>query len=307
MNKQLSEWKTQGNYFQFGNHNIFYQQSGDTHKPCLVCIHGFPTSSWDWHKLWPQLTSTYHVIALDQLGFGFSEKPNNSDYGIILQTDILEGLLKHLNVQSYHLIAHDFGTLVAQELLYRNKHDQFNQRETPKLISLFAMSGSIFPELSNPRLIQKLLISRLGFLVTIFFNQKMFNRNISRVFSNHKLTSQAEKEQLTLFNNYWQLLTYAQGNKQLHHLNFFLKDREKYGEKWANAWQQSKIPIRYVTGETDPMYGKEILERFISLSHQKDIHTIANVGHFPHIESPREVTQLLYDFLQSPLNTEHCK
>lgn len=42
----------------------------------LLCLHGFPTSSLDWYKLFPQLRRKFgRVIAPDFLGLGFSDKP----------------------------------------------------------------------------------------------------------------------------------------------------------------------------------------------------------------------------------------
>ncbi|ETE58309.1 Mesoderm-specific transcript protein, partial [Ophiophagus hannah] len=42
----------------------------------VVLLHGFPTSSYDWYKIWEGLTQRFHrVIALDFVGFGFSDKP----------------------------------------------------------------------------------------------------------------------------------------------------------------------------------------------------------------------------------------
>ena len=42
----------------------------------LLCLHGFPTSSFDWYKVWPDLKLNFNrIIAPDLLGFGFSDKP----------------------------------------------------------------------------------------------------------------------------------------------------------------------------------------------------------------------------------------
>lgn len=81
--------------------------------------HGFPTASWDWHKLWPEFVKHYRVIALDMIGFGFSDKPINYHYSIGDQADLQQALLTSLGISSIHLLAHDYGDTVAQELLAR--------------------------------------------------------------------------------------------------------------------------------------------------------------------------------------------
>ena len=123
----FQSWKETGKYFYYRNHAIFYQDSG-VGGPVLLCIHGFPTASWDWHNLWPQLTRYFRVITLDMIGFGFSAKPRNYDYSIFDQANLHESFLKHLNINSFHILAHDYGDTVAQELLARHEESPPNKK-----------------------------------------------------------------------------------------------------------------------------------------------------------------------------------
>ena len=66
---KLSDWKDKGNYFTFNEHHLFSVEQGQGEP--LLLIHGFPTASWDWAKMWPQLVKNYRVLTLDMLGFGF--------------------------------------------------------------------------------------------------------------------------------------------------------------------------------------------------------------------------------------------
>lgn len=43
----------------------------------------------------------------------------NHTYSIIEQADIVEALLSHLRIKDVHIIAHDYGDTVAQELIAR--------------------------------------------------------------------------------------------------------------------------------------------------------------------------------------------
>src|SRR3546814_20597168 len=93
--------------------------SSDVCSSYLLCRHGFPTASWDWHRLWPALTATRRVIALDFLGYGFSSKPEHHTYSAAEQADIVLALMQELGVRQAHVLAHDFGDSVAQGLLAR--------------------------------------------------------------------------------------------------------------------------------------------------------------------------------------------
>ncbi|NXP23108.1 MEST protein, partial [Scytalopus superciliaris] len=93
----------------------------------VILLHGFPTSSYDWNKIWEGLTQRFHrVIALDFLGFGFSDKPRPHRYSIWEQAAVVEGLVRHLGLGRHrlNLLAHDYGDTVAQELLHRYEHNK---------------------------------------------------------------------------------------------------------------------------------------------------------------------------------------
>ena len=55
---------------------LFYREAGDPSKPAIVLLHGFPTSSYQFHDLIPLLADRFHVIAPDYPGMGFSEVPD---------------------------------------------------------------------------------------------------------------------------------------------------------------------------------------------------------------------------------------
>ncbi|CAM1328065.1 MEST (predicted), partial [Pycnogonum litorale] len=92
------------------------------------------------------------VVLLDFIGFGFSDKPRDFEYSIKAQADIVQSLLSRLNCRSVHVISHDYGDTVAQELLARQIEDKSSQ---PKIKSLCLLNGGIFPETNKPFLFQK--------------------------------------------------------------------------------------------------------------------------------------------------------
>jgi pimeloyl-ACP methyl ester carboxylesterase len=56
--------------------NIFYREAGDRNRPCILLLHGFPTSSVMFEQLMPLLARNYYVIAPDYPGFGNSSSPS---------------------------------------------------------------------------------------------------------------------------------------------------------------------------------------------------------------------------------------
>ena len=61
----LSDWYETGQFTSINGQQIFFNQCGE--DEVILFIHGFPTSSWDWYKLWNKLSSNNYCVALDML------------------------------------------------------------------------------------------------------------------------------------------------------------------------------------------------------------------------------------------------
>jgi len=118
-NATLEWWQQEGKWFSYGGHAIFSRMAGQGDP--VVLLHGFPTASWDWSRLWPMLQQHHSLFTLDMLGFGFSDKPALYDYSIEDQADMFEGWIAGLGLKTVSLFAHDYGGSVAQELLARDQ------------------------------------------------------------------------------------------------------------------------------------------------------------------------------------------
>lgn len=90
---------------------VFYREAGDPKSPAIILLHGFPTSSFMFRDLIPQLADQFHVIAPDYIGFGQSDAPKASefDYTFDNLTSHVAGLIDQLGLKSYILYMHDYG------------------------------------------------------------------------------------------------------------------------------------------------------------------------------------------------------
>jgi pimeloyl-ACP methyl ester carboxylesterase len=41
---------------------LFYREAGEPSKPAIVLLHGFPSSSYQFHDLIPLLSDRFHVV-----------------------------------------------------------------------------------------------------------------------------------------------------------------------------------------------------------------------------------------------------
>ncbi len=102
----INDWKQAGDFFDFEDLPVFYRRS-EAGDEVLLCLHGFPTSSYDYHKIWLRLADRFAVLAFDMIGYGFSAKPLEFEYTTFQQVDLLQALLKGLGVKRsifWHMI-----------------------------------------------------------------------------------------------------------------------------------------------------------------------------------------------------------
>ncbi len=131
-----AQWREKAKPFEINNFTLssWVSQNPKDHRPWVLLIHGFPTCSWDWTPLWPKLEENFNLAAIDMLGFGLSQKPSDHDYKITQQADFMEGFLEANHISKAHIVAHDHGVSVAQELLARhNSHSQEVERNGNRL------------------------------------------------------------------------------------------------------------------------------------------------------------------------------
>ena len=280
----LEWWQQGGKWFSYEGHAIFSRMAGQGEP--LVLLHGFPTASWDWNRLWPMLTQQYNVLALDMLGFGFSDKPSDYDYSVEDQADLFSGWIEGLGLSGVHLFAHDYGCSVTQELLAREQEGALPFH----ILSVCFLNGALFPEVHNPLLIQKLLRSPLGGLISRGLSRRTFERNFRRLLGPVNPPDHQDMD------DFWHLLTYNNGRGILHRLIHFMEERRCHRNRWVGALQRATQPMRLISGVADPVSGAAMARRYRELIADADVVSLRNVGHYPHFESPWEVFTAYRDF-----------
>lgn len=91
--------------------------AGDRKSPALLLIHGFPSSSESFRGVIRPLAQDCFVIAPDLPGFGGSEPIERPSFSCF--ANMIDGVLAHLGVESFHLYLHDFGAAVGLHLVTR--------------------------------------------------------------------------------------------------------------------------------------------------------------------------------------------
>lgn len=284
--KTLTQWKEDGHYLAWQSHSIFYRDQGEGET--LLCIHGFPTASFDWNCMWPSLTKHFRVIGLDLLGFGFSGKPARHRYSVLEQADIIAALLTSLRIKRVHILAHDLGDSIAQECLAR--HETSSGENGFDIQSICYLNGGMFPETHRPRLIQTLLCGPLGPLLVYGLNETTFRKSFSEVFG---ADTQPRTEDLS---DFWHLIELNHGHRLAHRLLHYIPERKKHRDRWLNAMQSTQVPMRLINGLDDPVSGRHMLERYRELIPRADVVGLDGIGHYPQLEAAGAVLAAFLDF-----------
>ena len=80
----------------------------------VVLLHGSGLVLWDFvYSILDQVAASYHVIAFDRPGFGYSERPANQPLTLALHARLIHAALNRLGVEKPVLVGHSGGGSVA--------------------------------------------------------------------------------------------------------------------------------------------------------------------------------------------------
>jgi pimeloyl-ACP methyl ester carboxylesterase len=288
MDAELERWKAAGQNFDYLGFNIFYRAEG--HGPHLLLIHGYPFNTWDWAPLWDRLTERFTVIAPDMLGMGFSDKPVAYEYTVHDHADMHEALLAHLGVESAHILAHDIGDSVGQELLARHELSQ-QVYGALKIDSITWLNGGLFNETYTPRLMQKVLSrTPLGDILSPLqgspVSRRLIEPTINEMFGPNTKPS---RRMLDLFH---EILDYNDGKRVTHKVGRFVNDRYTHRNRWVRAMRETDVSMRLIDGPIDPNSGRHMAKRYLEVIPNPDVVMLDDdIGHWPQIEAPDAVLE----------------
>lgn len=283
----VEQWKAKGTYLTIRGRRLFVVDSGGR-GPALLLLHGYPTSSHDFHRVLPRLGERYRVIAHDHLGFGLSDKPRDYSYSLFEQADMALALWQELGVGSAHLVAHDYGTSVATEILARY---ELGYRPVG-LSSLTLSNGSVHIELAHLRVIQKLLLNEtLGPLVARASSQRVFVYNMKKLWADPAKLSREELDAM------WKLLVRDDGRLRLPQITQYLRERRHFWHRWIGALQACPVPANILWATGDPVAGRDMAELHHEEIPDSRLALLEGVGHYPMLEAPERWTDALCDLL----------
>lgn len=273
-------------YLDLHGDRVAYQDAGSSDETLLL-IHGMAGSSETWRSVIPQLSKKYRVVAPDLLGHGQSAKPR-SDYSLGAFAVSLRDLLDELGISRATVIGQSLGGGVAMQFAYQ--HRDYCQRLV--LIS----SGGLGPDVGwTLRLLSapgaELILPAIAPPPVVKVGNKLRSW-----FSGSGIQSPRGAEMWSAYSS----LADAQTRQAfLRTLRSVVDYRGQSVSALNRLHLTSDLPTMVIWGDQD---------RIIPIEHAYAVHdarpdcrleVLAGVGHFPHVERPGDVADLLDDFIST--------
>lgn len=102
-----------------GGVKMHYVETGAAHasssidQPTVLCVHGNPTWSFTYRRVLEELDPRVRVVAVDHVGCGLSDKPQEYPYSLEQHIANLVQLIAQLDLRRVTLLVHDWGGAIG--------------------------------------------------------------------------------------------------------------------------------------------------------------------------------------------------
>ncbi len=280
-------WRARGRRLDVRGVGVFWVDSGGSGTPLLL-LHGFPTSSYDWHTIFELLAAKRRVVALDFPGFGFSDKPADYSYSLHEQADVVAAVAKAAGISLAHVLGHDMGTSVTTELLARRRVGLAGF----DIDRVVLMNGSVHAEMASLTLAQQLLRRPiLGPLFARLASRATYGLQLRRILGRRDALSDEELD------DQFALLRSGDGHLRLPTIVGYYDERIRFARRWHGALETLDLPLLVLWGRRDPVAVPAIAEKVAAETPTARLEWLDALGHYPQLEDPATVAAALNAFL----------
>ena len=121
-----AEYPFESRFLGVAGGRLHYVDEGPRDAPVVLCLHGNPTWSFYWRALVKGLSDRWRVIALDHLGCGLSDKPQDWSYVLAAHVENVEALVRELGLARLTLAVHDWGGAIGMG--FARRHPELVER-----------------------------------------------------------------------------------------------------------------------------------------------------------------------------------
>lgn len=255
----------------------------------LVFIHGFGGSIWNWEYQYKELSASYHVVILDLLGSGMSDKPA-VPYSPQRLVEFFEGFLDSLQIQQATLIGNSMGAGLAMAMALTSP-DRVN---TLILISGFppdpraSVASPHYQQFINRR--PPLWLAKIGNWISGRWATKTLLQEI--IYDKNLITP----------------LVIERSFQNRHRSDFLpplfsLMDHvDLWDEEYGTRLNNIQHPTLILWGAEDRVFPPVVGQQLQATIPHASFQVIPEAGHMPQWEQPSQVNALIKEFLKQFLS-----
>lgn len=253
----------------------------------LLLIHGMAGSSDTWRSVIPRLAKRYRVIAPDLLGHGQSAKPR-SDYSLGAFAVGLRDLLDELAVSRVTVVGQSLGGGVAMQFAYQ--HREYCRR------LILISSGGLGQDVGWT--LRLLSAPGAEFLLPVIAPPPVVRvgNAVRGWLSSHSIQSPRGAE---MWSAYASLSESQTRRAFLRTLRSVVDYRGQAVSALNRLYLTSELPTLVIWGDDDRIIPVEHGRALAELRPACRLEVLPGVGHFPHVEQPGAVIDLIDEFVST--------
>ena len=280
----VRNWRDDGRFVTIGDDRIFVLDTNSHPGTFVFILHGFPSSSYDWHLVVPELAKRMRVVTFDFLGYGLSDKPDKR-YSIFEQTDIAEAVAAECGIDCCVIVSHDMGDTVAAELMMRQHEGKLGFTIERSILT----NGSIFIDMAQLSTGQQFLLSLPDERLGEPMGGDGLAPGLRQTFGIDP--SDVELEAMV------ELIRHAGGDQLLPRLIRYIEERRANQDRFTAGLVSFDGPMTALWGELDPIAVVAMTDRLLELRPHTEVERWSDVGHWPSLEAPQRVAGAILERL----------
>lgn len=208
-------------------------------------------------------------------------------YSIVEHTNQVVELITSLGLGRVHLLTHDYGDSIGQELLARVQEKSL----AFEIDSVCMLNGGVFGAIYKPLMIQKVLrVPYLGDLIAMASIEKLFEMNMNNIaYMPHSYHEIADL---------WTLIRLEKGHRLWPRILAYIDERLVHEHRWGHALRESPVPLHFIYGSHDPINPIEFYDHYLKVVNNPSIDVFHDLGHYPQLEDPLRVATSYLTFLE---------
>ena len=274
------------NFFQVDGHKMHYVDEGS--GPVVVMIHGNPTWSFYYRNLIRRLSTHYRVIAVDHIGCGLSDKPQQYRYTLKQHTDNLDMLLGYLEITRFSLVVHDWGGAIGMGLATRY----------PERINKIAvLNTAAFRSQRMPLRIRLCRLPLIGPFIVRALNAFAWPATFMAV--TKPMAKEIAAAYIAPYNNWKNRIAIAAFVRDIpleaNHVSY---DELKNTEHGLSLIRDAGIPLLILWGGKDFCFNKSFYDEWRHRFPNARFHYFPEAGHYLLEDEPEETGRRIEEFFQ---------